>query len=260
MITPQALIDKFKYALSNKWGYIWGTAGVKWTQARQTALNKTTDSNRANGRKYGSKWIGHYVADCSGLFTWAFKQLGGTMYHGSDTMYKKWCTNHGQLKKGKRSDGKELKPGTAVFVWNGKTYSHVGLFVGGDVVVEAMGTQNGVTTSKVSASKWTYWGELKGVDFGDTVQEPVQQTTPPQNTVEIPITIRKGSSGVTVTKAQNILHKLGYDLGPYGIDGKFGAKTEAAIRKFQKDHNLVVDGIVGKNTWTALFQENNKLQ
>ena len=33
MITANDLISKFQYALSNKWGYIWGAAGGKWTQA-----------------------------------------------------------------------------------------------------------------------------------------------------------------------------------------------------------------------------------
>ena len=163
MITTEALIEKFRQALKEKWGYIWGTAGEKWTEAKQRELEKSTDSNRAQGRKYGKKWIGHTVADCSGLFSWAFKQLGGTMYHGSDTMYRKWCTEKGDLKKGKRTDCAVLKPGTAVFVWNGSRYSHVGLFVGDGTVIEAMGTINGVTTTKVTAGKWTYWGELVGV-------------------------------------------------------------------------------------------------
>ena len=180
MISANDLIAKFQYALDNKWGYIWGTAGVKWTKAKQEQLEQTTDSDRANGRKYGSKWIGHYVADCSGLFTWAFKQLGSTMYHGSNTMFLKWCEHKGELKKGARTDGATLKPGTAVFVWNGKTYSHVGLFVGGDngvTVIEAKGTVAGVTTSKVTDTKWTHWGELKDVDFGDK-PEPSPQPEP----------------------------------------------------------------------------------
>jgi len=165
------LVEKFRYALNNKWGYIWGTAGDKWTQAKQDAIEKTTDSNRAQARKYGSKWIGHYVADCSGLFHWAFAKLGGYMYHGSDTMYKKYCAQHGELKNGKRTDGKTLKTGTAVFVWNGTKYSHVGLFIGSGKVIEAANTQQGVITSSVTASKWTHWGELKDVDF-DGKPEP----------------------------------------------------------------------------------------
>ena len=72
MITTTDLIGLFQQALKENWGYIWGTAGVKWTAARQKELEKTTDSDRAQGRKYGSKWIGHTVADCSGLFSWAF--------------------------------------------------------------------------------------------------------------------------------------------------------------------------------------------
>ena len=173
MIKTSALIEKFRYALNNGWGYIWGTAGVMWTQAKQDALNKTTDADRAMGRKYGSKWIGHMVADCSGLFSWAFKQLGGYMYHGSNTMWDQYCTHKGELINGRRDDGKELLPGTAVFTRNKETgkRGHVGLYVGDGKVIEAAGTQEGVTTSKVTG-KWVEWGELKGVDYegGD---EPV---------------------------------------------------------------------------------------
>ena len=46
--------------------------------------------------------------------------------------------------------------------------------------------------------------------------------------------------------------KLGYDLGSWGVDGDFGKDTEAAVRKFQRDHGLTVDGIVGSQTQDAL--------
>ena len=282
MITTQELIAKFQQALSEKWGYIWGTAGVMWTAAKQKELEKTTDSDREQGRRYGKKWIGHMVADCSGLFTWAFKQLGGTMYHGSNTMYLKWCSDKGKLSGGKRADGKELKPGTAVFVWNGKNYSHVGLYIGDGTVIEAMGTRNGVTTTKVNASKWTNWGELKGVDDesgsagtelsvgqagGDGANRPIpigpasSVPTGPSGT-ELSagpssrrVTIRRGDKNDAVRECQRILSKLGYDLGRCGIDGDFGKCTEAAVRKYQKERGLTVDGIVGPKTWAALMKE-----
>lgn len=161
MITAEDLIGKFKYALENSWGYIYGTAGIKWTEARQ----KSTTNDMA--KKYGAQWVGHYVADCSGLFTWAFKELGGSMYHGSDTMFRKYTTSSGALKDGKRTDGQELLPGTAVFVYkeaDGK-YGHVGLYIGNGDVIEAANTQKGVIKSKVSDKKWEYWGVLKGMDF-----------------------------------------------------------------------------------------------
>ena len=117
MIRVADLIALFRQALEEKWGYIWGQSGTTWTAKDQENLEKTTDSDRAQGRKYGKKWIGHRVANCSGLFSWAFKKLGGYMYHGSDTMFRKYTTTSGKLKKGKRDDGKTLKPGPAVFIW-----------------------------------------------------------------------------------------------------------------------------------------------
>lgn len=246
MISTSDLISKFKYALSNKWGYIWGTAGEKWTAAKQAEIEKTTDKNREKARQYGSKWIGHYVADCSGLFSWAFKQLGGYMYHGSDTMFRKYTTANGQLSKGKRTDGQTLLPGTALFTYNSsdKKYGHVGLFIGDNTVIEAEGTIHGVVTSKASG-KWTYWGELKGVDYGHSPSpEPPTPTTKP--------TIRRGDSGQYVTLAQTELINKGYSCGSFGADGQFGAATEKAVIQFQKDHNLTADGIIGAKTWAAL--------
>ena len=245
MIGVQELIEKFRQALEEHWGYIWGTAGEQWTEAKQKALEKTTDPDRAQGRAYGSKWTGHTVADCSGLFSWAFKKLGGYMYHGSDTMYKKYCTDKGELKKGKRTDRGTLKPGTAVFVWNGSTYSHVGLYVGDNTVIEAMSTINGVTTSRVTAGKWTHWGELSGVDYA---AENSQLNT------EIPGTIRRGNKGETVRKCQEILDRLGYDLGSWGVDGDFGKDTLAAVKAFQREYGLETDGIVGPKTWEKLLR------
>ena len=83
VISTDALIAKFEQALKEKWGYIWGTAGESWTAAKQKELERTTDPDRAQGRQYGSKWIGHMVADCSGLFTWAFGTAADTAMWGS---------------------------------------------------------------------------------------------------------------------------------------------------------------------------------
>ena len=173
MINKADLVAKFKQALDDHWGYIWGTTGEMWTAAKQAALEKTTDADRALSRKYGSKWIGHMVADCSGLFYWAFKQLGGYMYHGSNTMWDKYCTSKGELINGRRDDGQDLLPGTAVFTYNETTKKrgHVGLYIGDGLVIEAAGTKEGVITSKITG-KWEEWGELKGVDYGGDTPVP----------------------------------------------------------------------------------------
>ena len=251
MITTTDLIGKFQQALSENWGYIWGTAGVKWTEGKKKQLEQTTDEHHEMGRKYGKKWIGHMVADCSGLFYWAFKQLGGYMYHGSNTMYLKYCTSKGKLIGGKRDDGYDLKPGTGIFVYNGKNYSHVGLYIGNGIVIEAKGTLAGVITSNVTDKKWTHWGELKDVDYTGTAPSPAPTPEPTPTPGKRP-TLRKGDKGPYVVEMQTMLHNLGYGLGPCGIDGDFGKSTKAAVETFQYDKRLTIDGICGPKTWAAL--------
>ena len=63
-------------------------------------------------------------------------------------------------------------------------------------------------------------------------------------------TIKKGSTGNPVRRAQKRLTLGGYDTG--GVDGIFGAKTETAVKRFQKDRGLTQDGIVGPNTWNEI--------
>ena len=180
IIYADDLIAKFQYAIDNKWGYIYGEAGRKWTQALQNA------ATRDMTKEFGQKWVGHYVADCSGLFSWAFKELGGYMYHGSNTMYKQYCVSKGQLTGGKRTDGQELKPGTAIFTGTDANHGHVGLYIGNGWVIEAQGTKAGVVKTKVTLSKWTYWGELKGVDFNakeaPSTPEPAPEPEPTPST------------------------------------------------------------------------------
>lgn len=63
-------------------------------------------------------------------------------------------------------------------------------------------------------------------------------------------TLAIGSRGPSVTQLQQLLRNQGFDPGP--IDGIFGSRTQAAVRAFQQEVDLVVDGIVGIRTWTAL--------
>ena len=254
MITTQALIDKFRYALEHDWGYIWGTAGEKWTLEKQNA------ATRKQTIDYGRKWIGHMVADCSGLFSWAFKVLGGSIYHGSNTIWDRYCTAKGELVEGKRDDGKELLPGTAVFTYNKtkKNRGHIGLYIGGGWVIEARGAYYGVVKTKLTSRPWAEWGELKGVDYAGAGHDPAPAPDPVPSTTRP--TLRKGNKGAMVKEMQQMLDKLGYSLGICGVDGDFGVATEKAVKEFQRDHKLTVDGICGPATWKALEQAADKLK
>ncbi|MET8575226.1 peptidoglycan-binding domain-containing protein [Streptomyces sp. NPDC005012] len=68
----------------------------------------------------------------------------------------------------------------------------------------------------------------------------------------VPPTVSYGSTGVTVREAQCLLLALGYNVGHSGIDGVFGPGTRSAVRAFQSDYGLLVDGIVGPRTWNGL--------
>lgn len=64
--------------------------------------------------------------------------------------------------------------------------------------------------------------------------------------------LRLRATGNDVRWVQFHLRRLGYDLGRYGIDGDFGAMTDKAVRALQIERRLEVDGIVGKQTRSAL--------
>lgn len=62
--------------------------------------------------------------------------------------------------------------------------------------------------------------------------------------------LKIGSSGTQVRTLQTKLNNWGYDAGT--VDGIFGSKTQAAVKRFQQKNGLVVDGIVGSKTAAAL--------
>lgn len=63
-------------------------------------------------------------------------------------------------------------------------------------------------------------------------------------------TSRRGSSGSEVRQIQEKLKRWGYYNG--SVDGIYGSKTEAAVKKFQKANGLTADGIAGKKTLAAM--------
>ena len=161
-IKANNLIKKFQYALDHKWGYIWGTHGSKWTASAQKTLMKSKDSRYKSSQEYGAQWIGHYVADCSGLFVWAYNSLGYQLPHACRYIWSDCCSKRGNLKMGLRTDGKRLKPGTAVFT---KNRAHMGLYVGHGLVIEANSSCLGVVGCAITHTKWVQWGELRKVDY-----------------------------------------------------------------------------------------------
>ena len=61
--------------------------------------------------------------------------------------------------------------------------------------------------------------------------------------------LREGSRGPAVSRLQSLLRARGFSVE---ADGRFGRKTEQAVRAFQSRSGLVADGEVGRKTWEAL--------
>lgn len=257
MVTGKQLAEEAMkvYNLVPQAGYIWGTAGILWTEARQKNLvNKyNSDPSRYSdyklGAKIGKKWIGHIVYDCSGLTSKTAARLGLSFHHGSNSSYRYDCAY-----KGVKTSGMKLPVGAWVYTGDASKHGHIGVVVDGEWVVEAMGTNKGVVKSRISDKKWTYWGLAKGVefDFIPGQETPKTTTDASKETVKIVYpTLRRGARGDLVAQLQTFLSKDGSSLA---IDGIFGPGTQSAVRSFQKRHGLVVDGIVGPKTWAELLK------
>lgn len=65
-------------------------------------------------------------------------------------------------------------------------------------------------------------------------------------------TLRQGSQRIEVELLQWTLNDYGLKTS---VDGIFGPETKRNVRQYQADKGLKVDGIVGVNTWTALYGE-----
>ncbi|MFJ9721292.1 peptidoglycan-binding protein [Streptomyces sp. NPDC101209] len=83
------------------------------------------------------------------------------------------------------------------------------------------------------------WGMLTG---GELAQEAAAGTP----------TLRQGSHGPAVRKLQRLLDARVTDLQRLAVDGRFGPVTDGRVREFQRRAAIVVDGIVGPQTWGHL--------
>lgn len=88
---------------------------------------------------------------------------------------------------------------------------------------------------------------------GVVLPTPVVTATPkPTPFVPGPtLRLQLNSTGNLVRQLQQKLKDLGYKVGD--VDGKFGYITYLAVREFQKNNGLKVDGIVGPDTWNKMF-------
>ena len=228
------------------WPYVFGSWGELCTpsgrqrRARDdhpTIVSACQVLSKKKSSCAGCKWdLPVRMFDCRGFTYWVLQQVGITISgQGATSQYN---TKANWVERGKIADMPKDKV-CCVFVQKGTTMQHTGLYLGDGSTVEC---SSGVQYFNPMKAKWTHYAIPAGLyDGGD---QPVPEPTKP--------TIRRGDAGPYVTLAQTELMQRGYDLGSYGADGKFGSATEKAVRLFQRDWDLTVDGVIGPKTWQML--------
>lgn len=141
------------------------------------------------------------------------------------------------------------------FLYSGNTgFDHTGLVVG--VTSTQITTIEGNSDNQVR--KRTYARNYAAIlGYGHPKYDAYDEEKQEEKTVTITLKeLKRGSTGDQVKTVQRILRSRGWkdqNGDKLKIDGSFGGKTEAALKKFQKKFGLTVDGVVGKKTWDKIL-------
>lgn len=112
-------------------------------------------------------------------------------------------------------------------------------------------TEDGIYDTKTRNAALTVWKDVLNRLYGSKLSLTDTKFCEKCREAAKAAMIRKGSSGTLPAVAEGILAAKGYYKG--NIDAFFGSTMDAAVREFQMYKKLEADGVIGKETWTALF-------
>lgn len=254
------------------------TEAKKWIGYLEKKSNKDLDSFTANagsanytrfGRDYvaatGDKsalpeqWCGEFV---SMVFVYAFgleaakKLLCGPLYKYTPSGASSFKKAGRYIKRG----GGSPQPGDVVFFYSSAKgrIGHTGIVekVTSTKVYTIEGNTSGASglvTNGGGVAQKSYKLTSTYLDgYGRPDYASVASGTDGVFALELGYRmLENGMTGDDVKEMQSGLVRLGYDLGRWGADGDFGDCTEEAVRKFQEDHTLEVDGQFGPKSLEA---------
>ena len=246
-------VSGLEAALNRKDGYIMGATGQnpkKWSTGSWwfTQYSGSQRTKALYWREHAQR-----VWDCNGLAEGLYKDYTGTDINTKARYnYSGWCG----VKGTGTIPAKYRVPGAAVFWGNTASSIHHVAYLykpvsdgnpSGDwYLIEARGVMYGVVKTKLNSRKPDFWGLMdKYFDYSDTIQEAVTLHMGDR-------LLKKGMEGSDVKELQEALVRLGYSLPKYGADGEYGSETVSAVKAFQKDHGLDVDGEYGEKSHAAM--------
>jgi Putative peptidoglycan binding domain len=123
----------------------------------------------------------------------------------------------------------------------------VGGILAARALTEADGASETTTATPPTSTTTTITTTPDPTTPTTTTTDTTDTTTQPEDA-----SLRPGDESESVRQLQEDLVALGYSTG--GVDGKYGPATERAVREFQTSSDLVVDGVAGPATLSALAQ------
>lgn len=189
--------------------YWFGTYGQKASKALYNAKKKQYP--KYYKWNYSSSVAGKKVHDCAGLikgYLWSSSPTASPKYNSKQDF---GCTGfyNKAKKKGKISTFKKIA-GQLVFKGNDKTKTHVGVYIGGNLVIEAKGHKWGVISSKLSTGGWKYWAQC----------HLIKDDTSTKSTTTASTSASKTASGALIE--ENILNPELIFVGDYEITAEHG--------------------------------------
>ena len=182
---------------------------------------------------YGAR--GPHQYDCRG-FTYCCLMDVGIRIEGAGAT-SQWNDDSNWIEKGTTDDMPDLV--CCVFKKVEDKMSHTGLHIGNSRLIHCSG--GGVQYGNLDPT-WTHWAVPLGLYTAGEIAEAGR--------IRAVSVLKRGSKGEAVRELQEQLKKLGYDPGE--IDGVYGTKTVTAVKSFQADHDLNVDGAAGAMTQAAI--------
>ena len=158
------LVTYAVHAWESGWGYVWGTYGNVLTESLLAYKVSQYPDGVGNHENFiRAHWLGGRTTDCVGLikgYSWLSPETMTIDYGthgmpdiGANQMY------YTARESGPISTMPEI-PGLAV--WH---EGHIGVYIGGGQVIEAMGTKNGVVKTELAKRNWTHWLKIPYINY-----------------------------------------------------------------------------------------------